>query len=461
MPAFNLMQWVPTAGHHFLFVLVALLIYVVNARARRERRAPAAAIAWVMGLVLLPYLMLPLYLMFGQRKLHAAALPRAVEPHGEDMHWAASLLGSFGLAGPLPAVVRFHADGAKARAALWQLFDAARDQLDVCTFLIGKDAFGHEALARLAGRARAGVRVRLLHDGLFALGAPHQQLRELVDAGAEVCVFRPLFAPGRMGPRNLRNHRKYAIADGRLMWAGGRNLAAEYFTGDAGKPAWTDLSFDLEGPVAAVATRQFAQDWAAASGRAPQRVPEPANAVLECPGTPVQFVPSGPDQHEDTAHSLLVSACYRAQRRLLAVTPYFVPDSSLQQALHLAARRGVQVQLVIPRVSNHRLADFARGRPLRELAAAGVHIRLLPTMSHAKAVVVDDTLAIGGSINLDARSLLLNYEFAVVFYGAKEIAWLADWATEQAIRCEPFDARPPGLLRDIAEGALLAVAFQI
>ncbi len=74
---------------------------------------------------------------------------------------------------------------------------------------------------------------------------------------------------------------------------------------------------------------------------------------------------------------------------------------------------------------------------------------------------MDDQLAISGSINLDARSLLLNYEFGVVFYGDKEIAWLADWATEQSIRCQPFDARPPGLLRDIAEGALLAVAFQI
>jgi cardiolipin synthase A/B len=461
MSTFNLMQWVPTAGHHFLFVVIALLVYVVNARARRERRAPAAAIAWVMGLVLLPYLMLPLYLLFGQRKLSASRVPRTAAPHDEATHWASSLLTSFGLDGPTPAIVRFHSDGALAREALWQLFDAARDHLDVCTFLIGKDAFGHEALARLAQRARAGVRVRLLHDGLFALSAPRQGLAELEDAGAEVSVFRPLFAPGRMGPRNLRNHRKYAIADGRLMWAGGRNFAAEYFTGDGRKPSWTDLSFELEGPVVTVAARQFMQDWAAASGRVPVRVPDPAAAVLECPGTLVQFVPSGPDQSEDTVQSLLVSACYRAQRRVLAVTPYFVPDSSLQQALHLAARRGVQVTLVIPQTSNHRLADFARGRPLRELANAGVHVRLLPTMSHAKAVVVDDTLAISGSINLDARSLLLNYEFAVVFYGEKEIAWLANWATEQAIHCHPFDARPPGLLRDIAEGALLAVAFQI
>jgi cardiolipin synthase len=414
-----------------------------------------------MGLVLLPYVVLPLYLMFGQRKLTAPPLHQAAEPQDESTHWAASLLTSFGLSAPAPAIVRFHAHGGEARDALWQLFDSARDTLDVCTFLIGKDAFGHEALARLAARARAGVKVRLLHDGLFAMVAPRRQLRELEAAGAQVAVFRPLFALRRIGPRNLRNHRKYAIADGARIWAGGRNLAAEYFAGDTHKPTWTDLSFDIDGPIAGVAALQFAQDWAAAHRGSHAMPAVAATAILEEPGTPVQFVPSGPDQPEDTAHSLLVTACFRAQRRLLALTPYFVPDTSLQQALQLAARRGVQVTLVIPQVSNHRLADFARGRPLRELARSGVHVKLLPHMSHAKTVIIDDQLAISGSVNLDARSLLLNYEFAVVFYGAKEIAWLADWATEQAILSTPFDARPPGLLRDLAEGALLAVAFQI
>jgi cardiolipin synthase A/B len=454
--------WLPSLSQHFLIVAVALLIYVVNARARRERRAPAAAIAWVMGLVLLPYLVLPLYLMFGQRKLSAAPLQQPVAPHDESTHWADSLLTSFGLDAPAPAMVRFHAHGGEARDALWELFDSAQRSLDVCTFLIGKDVFGHEALARLAARARAGVRVRLLHDGVFALlSTPRQQLRELEAAGAEVLVFRPLFALRRVGPRNLRNHRKYAIADGAHMWAGGRNLAAEYFTGDVHKETWTDLSFDMKGPIAGAAARQFAQDWTAAQRGASAKPALASSFILEAPGTPVQFVTSGPDQAEDTAQALLVTACFRAQRRLLAISPYFVPDSSLQQALQLAARRGVQVTLVIPQRSNHQLADFARGRPLRELARSGVNVKLLPHMSHAKAVIVDDQLAISGSVNLDARSLLLNYEFAVVFYGAKEIAWLADWATEQAILSTPFDARPPGLLRDLAEGALLAVAFQI
>ena len=98
---------------------------------------------------------------------------------------------------------------------------------------------------------------------------------------------------------------------------------------------------------------------------------------------------------------------------------------------------------------------------MRDLASAGVEFRLLPTMIHAKGVVIDETLALCGSINLDLRSLLLNHEAAVVFYGRDEIDWLAQWIAAKAEQGEMYRAIPPGLLRDIAEGVLLTVAFQL
>ena len=174
-----------------------------------------------------------------------------------------------------------------------------------------------------------------------------------------------------------------------------------------------------------------------------------------------QFLPSGPDQTEDTAHALLIDACFRAEHRILAITPYFVPGDGLRDALRLAARRGVQVTIAMPAQSNHRLADFVRARAMRDLARAGVSFRMLPFMAHAKAVVVDDELAMCGSINLDLRSLLLNHEAAVVFYGHDDIEWLAEWIETTASAGEPYRARRPGLLRDVAEGLLLTVAFQL
>lgn len=452
-----IVDWLPTPTQHLLVSAVALLIYVLTTRARHERRAPTSAIAWVLGLALMPYLMLPLYLMFGQRKLRPAVTPH-VGFVIEGPHWAAELIECFGLAPPAKCAVHMHADGAQSRDALWDVIEGATHRLDLSTFIIGNDAFGREVVARLTRRARAGVQVRLLLDGYGALLVPRRFFDELRAAGAEVAVFRPLLSPRRLGPRNLRNHRKLLIADDRRLWSGGRNLAAEYFLGTDQEAAWLDLSFDLQGPVAAAAAHQFDIDWAAAHKSESTRLPTIAE-VSE--GALAQFLPSGPDQVEDTAQSLLIDACYRARKRILAITPYFVPDDSLRAAMRLAARRGVRVTIILPAMSNHRLADFVRMRAMRDLALAGVEFRLLPMMAHAKAVVVDETLAMCGSINLDLRSLLLNHEAAVVFYGAHEIQWLARWIDALAVQGEHFVPTPPGIVRDVIEGLLLTVAFQL
>jgi cardiolipin synthase len=282
-------------------------------------------------------------------------------------------------------------------------------------------------------------------------------------AGVQTAIFSPLLARKTQGPRNLRNHRKMVIADGAHLWAGGRNLAAEYFYGIAGKAPWRDLTFDLEGAVAAAAASQFESDWVAAGGK-------PASAHVSSAAAPgkvgrslseAQFLPSGPDQSEDTVEALLIDACFQSRDRMLAITPYFVPDVSLETAMRLAARRGVRIDLCIPAKSNHALADFARSRALRALSQAGVNVHLLPYMSHAKAVVFDNSLAVSGSVNLDSRSLLLNYECAVVFYGSTEIHWLANWIEALIPETTAFNARPPSRLRDVCEGLLLTVAYQL
>ncbi|RYY99033.1 MAG: phospholipase [Comamonadaceae bacterium] len=450
--------WLPSVSEHFLAVTLGLLVYVLTARGRRERRAPASAMAWVMALLLIPYAALPAYLVFGQRKLRPAAQPR-LPRHAPAGHWATDMLESFGLAPPSHCAIRMHADGTIARSALLAVIDAAQQRLDVCTFIIGEDTLGREVLEQLARRAREGVQVRVLLDGFGALQIPRRRLDALRAAGAQVRVFRPLFSLRRTGPRNLRNHRKFTLADDQWLWSGGRNLAGEYFEGNEAHPRpWLDLSFDIRGDVAAAAARQFEHDWSLVGGETPRGIPALAPSRS---GALAQLLPSGPDQREDTAQSLLVGACFRAERRILAITPYFVPGDSLQDALRLAARRGVQVDIAIPARSNHALADFVRSRSMRPLARAGVRFRMLPFMAHAKAVIVDDDLAMAGSINLDQRSLLLNHEAAVVFYDPAQIEWLAQWVEAAASAGENYRVREAGLARDLAEGLLLTLAFQL
>jgi len=450
-------SWLPTISQHLMVTAVALLVYVLTTRAWGVRRPPTAAIAWVTGLVLLPYLFLPLFFLFGTRKLKAVRASQSIHPVPGE-HWAQALIGTFGAQSPEPAVTLFHANGEESRVALYAVIDAAVATLDVCTFLVSNDNLGRSVLDRLLQRAREGVRVRLMVDAIGLWLASPPALAELRRAGVQIAVFNPIASLSRKIPRNLRNHRKMVVADDRWLWSGGRNLAAEYFEGTGGILPWIDLSFDLRGATAAAAALQFQLDWQTAHR-------DPGHAIAAHPSAAgngrTQFVPSGPDQAEDTVHSLMLSACFQAKERLLAVTPYFVPDEALLTAMRLAALRGVEITLVLPSKSNHRLADFVRGRALRALAQAGVQIRLVPRMVHAKAVVVDDSLAWCGSVNLDSRSLLLNYESVVVFYGQAEIRWLAGWVGALAETGKPFVRHPIGLARDLAEGLLLAVAFQM
>lgn len=476
-----------TPLEHVAFMAAGLLTYLVVTRVRRQRRHPYAALAWVMGIAAFPYLGLPLFLVFGTRKVVRPATPRQPAPAGPWAAlaplWATRLLAALGVAGARPqAVVRFESDGEAALAQLQRVIGSARHTLDLCTYVLGDDEVGAAVAAALADRARAGVRVRLLIDSIGSLKSAHSHDAMLKNAGVRTRLFMPaLGRPGR-GRVNLRNHRKLLIADGEVVWSGGRNLANEYFIGRVGEPPWLDLSFAAEGALAAQAQALFDGDWRIARGARQalrlgyaerfarqQALEQPSDAAdyAAAPSTDAtftslaQWVPSGPDFHEDVLHALLVSAAFHAEQRLLLATPYYVPDEAVQEALVLAAKRGLQITLLLPRRSNHRLADWARGRAVRELVEAGVDVRLLPAMLHAKAVVVDDVLALCGSANLDSRSLFINYEAMASFYGRAEIDWLADWINAHAAQAEPASAKPPSWLRDIGEGIVATLAFQL
>ncbi|MFA5913812.1 MAG: phospholipase D-like domain-containing protein [Burkholderiales bacterium] len=473
LPALIPSNWLSLHG---LFTVTGLLVYVVASHVLQQRRHPSAAIGWVLFILLLPYAALPLYLLFGTRKLTRGAGSRAPPPaipHGADgSAWPVEMAAALGQ--PRPASYRalcVHADGAASLRALLDLIDAAQHTLDVCSFMLGRDAVGKAVIAHLAAKARSGVRVRLLLDGVGRMMGGWPDLSPLVRAGGRVGLFAPLLRFNLRGRTNLRNHRKYAVADAgcaaERLWCGGRNLAAGYFEAQAGGAAWHDLSFDLQGALARQAADLFGRDWvfavgAEAPGAGAAAAADAQFIALAAAGEAAgQLIASGPDQADDTVHALLVSAGYRAHTRIALVSPYVLLDDALLMALCLAARRGVQVDLLLPARSNHRLADIARHRSLRALAAAGVRVRLAPQMLHAKAAVVDDVLALAGSANLDSRSLFLNYELMAAFHDAGDIARFCAWIERERRGARLYDARPPGLWRDFLEGLVLWIGFQL
>ena len=481
-----------TPLEHVAFVAAGLLTYLVVTRVRRQRRHPYAALAWVMGIAAFPYLGLPLFLVYGTRKVVRPATPRQPAPAGPWAAlaplWATRLLAALGVAGARPqAAVRFESDGEAALAQLQRVIGSARHTLDLCTYVLGDDEVGAAVAAALADRARAGVRVRLLIDSIGSLKSAHSHDAQLKTAGVQTRLFMPLRHNPRRSRTNMRDHRKLVVADGQHVWGGGRNLANEYFIGSTTEQPWLDLSFTATGTLAVQAHALFEGDWRLARGlnRNPRigyaervRLYEAqaldegrtlrSDAARPSPDDPThraaplaQWVPSGPDFHDDVLHALLTSAAVHATDRLLLATPYFVPDDGLLEALTLAARRGVRVLLLLPADSNHRLPDIARGRAVREMVEAGAEVRLLPRMMHAKAVVVDHALALCGSANLDGRSLFVNFEAMAAFYGPTQIDWLARWIEGQAAEGTLATATPPSWARDLLEGMVTSVAYQL
>jgi len=452
---------------HGFVTIVAVLLYAVTAHVLQQRRHPTAAIAWVLFIVLAPYVAMPAFLAFGSRKQARPRNRPLLAPPATDAEGPWAIQTALALGQPEPAAytgLRVHADGQAALAALWQTIAAAEHSIDLCTFIIGRDAVGYGLIERLSAKARAGVKVRVMLDGLGSLMRSRPDLRPLRAAGIEFLLFVPPLHSPLKGRTNLRDHRKMLIADAsratQRLWCGGRNLAGEYFEGRPGQPAWHDLTFDVGGAFVQQASVLFAHDWAFAGGAAGDAAPAPPPAGAS-DATGAQLIASGPDQADDTVYSLLVTAAYRARRRLLLITPYFVPDAALLTALCLAARRGVQVDLLLPARSNHWLSDVARRRALRTLGAAGGRIWTVPHMLHAKLAVIDDTLALAGSANLDSRSLFLNYELMVAFHDRDAIGRFAAWFEHEQATAERFTPRRAGLLADIAEGLVLWLGFQL
>ncbi|MFT3802488.1 MAG: phospholipase D-like domain-containing protein [Burkholderiaceae bacterium] len=456
---------------HMTVSILGILMYVVSTHALQQHRHPAAAVSWMLCFFFVPYLALPAYLFFGQRKIRPGSadspLPLPIAPStAPGRHWLSSMLMTLGA---LPARAEgrltLHTDAAQAEAALWRLIDGARSRLMVSTYVLGDDRIGRMLIERLARRAREGIEVYLLLDGVGCLRVPASRLAPLVSASGHVARAFPPLRRLLHRQSNIRNHRKLVCVDGHLLWSGGRNFADEYFAGNAERQAWFDLSFDVDGPMGADGETIFRHDWALATGLslpAAASACAPAEAVdaADAAASDVQLLPSGPDQPIDSLEALLVTACFRARRRILIVTPYLIPNSSLLQAMMLAARRQVQVDVVIPRRSNHRLADYARSRAIRQLATAGVRIWLAPKMNHAKACVFDD-LALCGSANLDSRSLFLNFEVTAVFYRAEVGAEVAAWIEARRAESQRYEPRPVTLARDLFEGAVLWLGFQL
>ena len=459
-------DWLQLLLFHTFVILGELMVIASLLHMIYQRRTPSSMMAWMLAIVLLPYLAVPLYFVLGSRKRRSRHLKTAFDMRETEAAVTQAnpidgILRSNGIPGATSGN-RFTMlfEGTEAYSALLEQIRAARESIWLSTYVYKHDAVTAALAEALIAKRREGVEVKLLVDALGSWPLYFWQipLRALRRAGVEVCFFMPILRMPFRNYINLRNHRKIYLFDRTTVLTGGMNLSGEYMGPLPDAKRWEDLLFRIEGPAAYHYAEIFAADWAYAS-----------EAPLPAPGTPVrtggdayvQVVPSGPDVPGDALFEALLSAVYAARERIWIVTPYFVPDASLMQALTIANTKGVDVKLITPRESNHLLADLARSSYMRELEEAGIHVALYEgAMLHAKAILFDDLGAMLGSVNIDNRSLLLNYEVVSFAYSERIISETESWM-ETLLKRSTVSIRPAGRFRRLGENLMRLIAPQL
>ncbi|MCK6527274.1 phospholipase D-like domain-containing protein [Myxococcota bacterium] len=358
-------------------------------------------------------------------------------------------------------------DGEGAYPAMLDAIAAAREWVVLETYIYRSDRTGWAFAEVLRERARAGVRARLLIDGVGSFSVDPALLEACRRDGVEVRIYHPL-APWRLRWAWLRrDHRKILVVDGRVGFAGSLNVDDCHLPVDAGGSGWHDVALRVDGPAAQGLARLFEQGWHKASrwrekirgrlkrGGRPRDLPPPRapdGPGFHAEGVAVQVVGHQPLRDLYRVRQCYLRAIQRASERVRLIQSYFLPDRALRGALKRAARAGVRVELMLPARSDVWLVDMASRYLFGDLLEAGVRIWLWEGgVLHAKAVVVDGTWCAVGSYNLDAMSMAFNLE--VNLHAADpRLGVQVDAFFDRALaRCRPLErgdwARRPRHLR--------------
>ena len=407
-----------------LLIAHVLIAGTVSAHVLLTKRDVGAAIGWIGLGWLSPFLGGGLYYMFGINRVRrrGARLGRRVAPKPPDPF--VPIGSQDGHLAPLeqaahhisrrPAMagnsVEILHNGDEAYPRMVEAIEAARTSVALCSYILRDDVAGGPILEALARAHARGLAVRVLMDGIGSGYFSSPAYRRLQRDGVPSARFMHSTKPWSMPFLNLRTHKKLLVTDGRLAFTGGLNIGAENLLASKPKHPVRDMHFFVTGPVVAQLMDAFAQDWQFATDEAlsgdawfPELAP-----TGDCTA---RVVTSGPDREVERIEYLVLMAVTCARRSVRVMTPYFLPDDRIVTALCLAAMRGVRVDIVIPRRSNHRLVDFATRANVGPLLQAGCHIwRGPPPFEHSKLMVVDETWTLVGSANWDMRSFRLNFE---------------------------------------------------
>jgi len=427
-----------------------------------KTRTAQGAIAWAIGLVMMPMLVLPVYLVFGRRKFFGYHRSRSRGRHRVQLEAARAfkLLQPFlAVPSPYPVLekivqmpatignrVELLVNGVTAFPRMFAAIDAAAQYVLLQFYIVRDDELGRELQRRLIVKARQGVQIYFLYDEIGSIKLGSHYISALREAGVMIFAFNSTKGWRNRFQLNFRNHRKLLVADGLVAFVGGMNVGDEYVDRDDRLTPWRDTQIQLQGPVVVCLQIAFLEDWFWATDTVPQFQWQIEAAAR--PGLPVLIALSGPADAMETCELVFLELINSARERLWIVSPYFVPELSIINALTLAALRGVDVRIMLPQNPDHILVYLSSYSYLREALYSGIRFyRYHHGFLHQKVLLVDEHTASVGSANLDNRSFRLNFEMNAVVHDyqfAHEVAMMleADFERCHHVSLQHFNQRP-------------------
>lgn len=404
----------------------------------RPRLDPSVRLAWIMVIEAVPFVGILTYVLFGEIRMNRAEvhrmadvrdrltgkLERASDPVAVLPDYEKPIVATNEAVGGMSPLsgnrIRLLEESDDAIDRMVDAIDVAQDHVHIVFYIWLADHCGTKVAEAVMRAAQRGVECRVIVDALGSRALTRSSLwTQMQTAGAECVTAFPWglpFVSVLFQRLDLRNHRKILVVDNRVAFTGSRNCSDMAFAVKPRYAPWIDVLFKVEGPAVRHLQAVFLSDWISYTGsdlgHMMTSVP-----VAEQPGQAAQVIATGPDRREGTVSDCLTAMLHAARERVVITTPYYVPDLPLDSAIRAAARRGVEVVMILPDRNDSLIVGATSQGFYYGLLAAGVRIMLFQGgLLHSKIMTVDNEMAMIGSANLDRRSFELNYEVNMTLF---------------------------------------------
>jgi cardiolipin synthase A/B len=424
-----------------IFFLYWLMVVSTTLRIVTRRRPATYVVSWLLIIYIVPILGTILYLLIGEvhlgkmRTHRAQSLRLDIKQFIQQLrnyskiftrHVSQVAKPIFNLCKSQTTLDGFCGNQIELLTSAEQVFDrliadvdAATSNIEMVFYIWNEGGKADQLALALIRAANRGVQCRIMLDSAgsrrffhsphcLAMKAANIEIIEVLKVHILRFIFRRL---------DLRQHRKMIMIDNHISYTGSMNIVdPRYFKQDKDVGIWIDVMIRMNGPITTLMDIIFASDWQLETGKriALPNIPDFSTLPQEKDHI-LQVIASGPGYTDDMIHQVLLTAIYAAQQQIIITTPYFVPSDMILQALCTAALRGVEVVIIVPQHNDSLMVKWASRAFFTELLEAGVKIfEFQHNLLHTKSVLIDEQLTLIGTVNLDMRSLWLNFEITTV-----------------------------------------------